>query len=132
MGNRLNEVKSANSAVGVVYNPRETPFLKAARDRGLRHAGGLGMLARQGAHSLSLWLRVAPDIDLMRLAAGLRDAGAETGALAQQGEAERLRAAAVLTTTFQTAEEQLNQFVQDPRASIEKRVAMADIRGRFG
>jgi hypothetical protein len=38
----------------------------------------------------------------------------------------------VLTTTFQTAEEQLNQFVQDPRASIDKRVAMADIRGRFG
>ena len=72
------------------------------------------------------------ELDLMRLAAGLRDAGAEAGALAQQGEAERLRAATVLTTTFQTAEEQLNQFVQDPRASIEKRVAMADIRGRFG
>jgi len=50
----------------------------------------------------------------------------------KQGEAERLREAGVLTTTFQTAEEQLNQFVQDPRASIEKRVAMADIRGRFG
>ena len=72
------------------------------------------------------------ELDLMRLAAGLRDAGAEAGALAQQGEAERLRAAAVLTTTFQTAEQQLNQFVQDPRASIEKRVAMADIRGRLG
>jgi hypothetical protein len=37
-----------------------------------------------------------------------------------------------LTTTFQTAEEQLHQFVHDPRESIEKRVAMADIRGRFG
>jgi adenylate cyclase len=72
------------------------------------------------------------ELDLMRLAAGLRGAGAEAGALAQQGEAERLREAGVLTTTFQTAEEQLNQFVQDPRASIEKRVAMADIRGRFG
>ena len=33
------------------------------------------------------------ELDLMRLAAGLRDAGAEAGALAQQGEAERLRAA---------------------------------------
>jgi shikimate dehydrogenase len=53
----------------LVYNPRETPFLSAARERGLRHAGGLGMLARQGAHALSLWLRVTPDVDLMRLAA---------------------------------------------------------------
>ena len=53
----------------LVYNPRETPFLKIARERGLRHAGGIGMLARQGAHSLGLWLRIAPDIDLMRLAA---------------------------------------------------------------
>jgi adenylate cyclase len=72
------------------------------------------------------------ELDLMRLAAGLRDAGAGAGALAQEGEVERLREAGVLTTTFQTAEEQLTQFVQDPRASIEKRVAMADIRGRFG
>ena len=47
----------------LVYNPRETPFLKAARERGLRHAGGLGMLARQGAHALSLWLRVNPDVE---------------------------------------------------------------------
>jgi adenylate cyclase len=72
------------------------------------------------------------ELDLLRLAAELRDAGAETGALAQQGEAERLREAGVLTTTFQTAEEQLDRFVQDPRAGVEKRVAMADIRGRFG
>jgi methyl-accepting chemotaxis protein len=72
------------------------------------------------------------ELDLRRLAAGLRDAGAGAGELAQQGEAERLREAGVLTTTFQKAEEQLNQFVQDRRESIEKRVAMADIRGRFG
>jgi shikimate dehydrogenase len=53
----------------LVYNPRETPFLRMARTRGLRHAGGLGMLARQGAHSLSLWLHVMPDVELMRHAA---------------------------------------------------------------
>jgi len=72
------------------------------------------------------------ELDLMRLAAGLREGGVGAGALVLQGEAERLHQAGVLTTTFQTAEEQLNQFVQDPRASIDKRVAMADIRGRFG
>ena len=29
----------------------------------------MGMLARQGAHALSLWLKVKPDIELMRTAA---------------------------------------------------------------
>jgi shikimate dehydrogenase len=53
----------------LVYNPSETPFLKAARERGLRYSGGLGMLARQGAHALGLWLRILPDIQLMRTAA---------------------------------------------------------------
>jgi shikimate dehydrogenase len=53
----------------LVYNPPETPFLRVAKERGLRHSGGLGMLARQGAHSLSLWLRIAPDIDVMKAAA---------------------------------------------------------------
>jgi adenylate cyclase len=38
----------------------------------------------------------------------------------------------VLTTTFQKAEAQLDQTVQDQRESTERRVAMADIRGRFG
>jgi shikimate dehydrogenase len=53
----------------LVYNPPDTPFLKAARERGLSAAGGLGMLVRQGAHSLSLWLKVNAKIDLMRQAA---------------------------------------------------------------
>jgi shikimate dehydrogenase len=56
-------------AYDLIYNPSETPFLKAARERGLRNSGGLGMLARQGAHALGLWLRVLPDIQLMRTAA---------------------------------------------------------------
>src|SRR5262252_5276382 len=34
-------------------------------------------------------------------------------------------------TTFDTAQEQLNQFVHDRRESAEERVAMADVRGRF-
>jgi shikimate dehydrogenase len=53
----------------LVYTPTDTPFLRAARERGLRAAGGLGMLVRQAAHALSLWLNVNPNIDLMRLAA---------------------------------------------------------------
>lgn len=72
------------------------------------------------------------ELDLMRFAAALRNSGAAPRELAKEGEADRLREAEVLTTTFQTAEEQLNRLVQDRKGSAEKRVAMADIRGRFG
>ncbi len=44
-------------AFDVVYAPSDTPFVEAARAHGLRHSGGLGMLARQGALALALWLR---------------------------------------------------------------------------
>ena len=71
-------------------------------------------------------------MDLRRLAADLRDGGTGAAAIAQQGEAERLHEAGVLTTTFQKAEALLDQVVQDQSESAEKRVAMADIRGRFG
>lgn len=56
-------------AYDLVYNPAETPFLRRASERGLRASGGLGMLARQGAHAFSLWLNVTPDIATMRAAA---------------------------------------------------------------
>src|ERR1700748_3645096 len=69
------------------------------------------------------------ELDLRRLAADLRDAGASDKMLAQQGEAERLREARVLTTTFHKTEAQLDQIVRDPRASVDRRLAMADIRG---
>ena len=72
------------------------------------------------------------ELDLLRRAVALRNSQATAGVLATEGEAERLRQAELLTTTFHTSEEQLNRFVKDPSESVEKRVAMADIRGRFG
>jgi shikimate dehydrogenase len=63
------QLRKETLAYDIIYNPSETPFLKAAREHGLRYSGGLGMLARQGAHALGLWLRVLPDIQLMRTAA---------------------------------------------------------------
>jgi shikimate dehydrogenase len=49
------------AVLDVVYNPRETHFLRAAARRGLTGRNGLGMLARQGAAALELWLgRPAP------------------------------------------------------------------------
>jgi shikimate dehydrogenase len=49
------------AALDVVYAPPETHFLRAAARRGLARRNGLGMLARQGAAALELWLgRPAP------------------------------------------------------------------------
>lgn len=50
----------------LVYDPSVTPIVAAARARGLRAQSGLGMLARQGARSLGLWLGVEPDPSILR------------------------------------------------------------------
>jgi shikimate dehydrogenase len=55
-------------AYDVVYAPPDTAFLGAAAARGLRHAGGLGMLVRQGALAFERWLGVAPSLAAMRSA----------------------------------------------------------------
>jgi shikimate dehydrogenase len=55
-------------ALDVVYAPPETAFLRRARARGLRSANGMGMLARQGALALKLWLGREPPLDAMRAA----------------------------------------------------------------
>jgi len=55
-------------ALDVVYAPRDTPWLRAARARGLRCDNGLGMLARQGALALELWLGVRAPLEAMRAA----------------------------------------------------------------
>ena len=52
--------------------PADTPLLLEARARGLRAAGGLGMLVHQGALSFSLWTGVTPPLDVMRAAASVR------------------------------------------------------------
>lgn len=49
--------------------PADTPLVLEARARGLRAAGGLGMLVHQGALSFALWTGVAPPLDVMRAAA---------------------------------------------------------------
>jgi shikimate dehydrogenase len=52
-------------ALDVVYAPPETPFLRAARARGLAVANGFGMLARQGALALELWLGAPAPLEAM-------------------------------------------------------------------
>ncbi len=47
----------------LVYNPLETRLLRQARDSGSRAIDGLGMLARQGALALALWLDMPVDVE---------------------------------------------------------------------
>ena len=55
--------------VDTVYHPMETPFLAAARARGIRCTNGLGMLVHQAALAFELWTGLEAPIATMRLAA---------------------------------------------------------------
>lgn len=46
----------------IVYTPLETGLLKAARTRGNRTAGGLGMLLHQAVRGFELWFGVRPAV----------------------------------------------------------------------
>jgi shikimate dehydrogenase len=50
----------------MIYNPPETPFLKAARKEGLRSANGLGMLLHQGAAAFEIWTGRPAPVEVMR------------------------------------------------------------------
>jgi len=52
----------------MIYNPPETPLLKAAREKGIKAINGLGMLLHQGAVSFKLWTGVEPPLEVMRKA----------------------------------------------------------------
>lgn len=47
-------------AYDLVYNPRETPFLAAARAAGHLAVGGLGMLIEQAARAIEIWFGQRP------------------------------------------------------------------------
>ena len=50
----------------VVFNPAETLFLKAAKNRGCKTLDGLGMLVNQGAIAFKQWTGVSPNTTVMR------------------------------------------------------------------
>jgi shikimate 5-dehydrogenase len=55
-------------AIDVVYNPPLTPFLAAAERHGVVSKGGLGMLVRQAAAAIAIWLGSEPGFRLPDLA----------------------------------------------------------------
>ena len=66
------QIPSGCLVYDLVYNPEETPLLRAAKVAGARTLGGLPMLVYQGAIAFELWLGLKPPTDVMLAAA--RDA----------------------------------------------------------
>ena len=56
-------------AVDLVYEPLETAWLAALRQRGVEAHNGLSMLAYQAAAAFELWTGIEPPVDAMRRAA---------------------------------------------------------------
>lgn len=54
------ELRPGAVALDVVYNPPFTPFLEAARRANVPAQGGLGMLVRQAAAAIRIWLGGEP------------------------------------------------------------------------
>jgi shikimate dehydrogenase len=61
--------------VDLVYHPRDTPFLRAARARGAAAVDGLGMLVHQAALQIDAWTGRSAPIVAMRAAAEAALAG---------------------------------------------------------
>jgi shikimate dehydrogenase len=59
--------------VDTVYHPMETPFLAAARARGIHAANGLGMLVHQAALAFERWTGCDAPVAAMRAAATQAD-----------------------------------------------------------
>ena len=64
-------LQSSAFVVDIVFNPPETPLLRAARARGCRVSNGLPMLLYQGVLAFELWTGRAAPVELMRAALGL-------------------------------------------------------------
>ena len=54
----LQRLPRPTSVTDMIYNPPETPLLRAAAKLGIPHANGLSMLVHQGAKSLEIWSSV--------------------------------------------------------------------------
>jgi shikimate dehydrogenase len=58
----LNRLRNDAVVTDIVYVPLETPFLSAARGRGLRVVDGLGMLLHQAVPGFERWFGVRPAV----------------------------------------------------------------------
>lgn len=62
----LRRLSRAGAVLDLVYLPRPTPFVEAARELGIRAADGMEMLVQQGAVSFERWWGQKPSLEVMR------------------------------------------------------------------
>ena len=59
---RLNKLPKTALVNDIIYNPRKTPLIVAARARGNRTVTGLGMLLHQGIPAWQAWFGITPKV----------------------------------------------------------------------
>jgi shikimate dehydrogenase len=59
---RLDKLPKSALVNDIIYNPRETPLIVAARARGNRTVTGLGMLLHQGIPAWQAWFGITPKV----------------------------------------------------------------------
>lgn len=59
-------LKAEHWLIDIIYRPRETALLRAARERGCRTANGLGMVVAQAGLAFEIITGRIPDVDRMR------------------------------------------------------------------
>ena len=59
---RLDKLPQAALVNDIIYIPRETPLIEAARKRGNRTVTGLGMLLHQGIPAWKAWFGIEPKV----------------------------------------------------------------------
>jgi shikimate dehydrogenase len=59
---RLDKLPKTALVSDIIYNPRETPLIAAARQRGNRTVTGLGMLLHQGIPAWKAWFGIEPKV----------------------------------------------------------------------
>lgn len=58
-------VKEGTIVCDIIYNPLETAFLRAAREKGAKTMNGIGMFVHQGAIAFTRWTDVQPNTEKM-------------------------------------------------------------------
>lgn len=61
----LEHAAAGSLVADIIYNPLETPFLKAAKEKNCRILNGVGMFVYQGAIAFQKWTGIEPDTEKM-------------------------------------------------------------------
>jgi shikimate dehydrogenase len=61
----LERISTGSLVADIIYNPLETPFLKAAQEKNCTTLNGVGMFVYQGAIAFEKWTGIQPDTEKM-------------------------------------------------------------------